>query len=249
MPKYHATDGRIRGYRGVALRAKIRREEPLCRHCLAIGRATATTQIDHIVPLSMGGSNGRENLQGLCDGCHDIKTAKESASGYGASTHPAWLEPSAIPLTIVCGPPCSGKTTYIAGRAEPDDIVIDIDTIARDLSPAYIHWSGMMTSDLLSRSIRVRNALLGTLARSTRRRAWLIVSAPTQEEREWWRLKLCGDVVLLDPGPAECKRRATARGTPLAAKGIDEWYAKAKRPWRRPRAPRVIGVDGWPVSD
>ncbi len=34
-------------------------------------------------------------------------------------------------LTVVTGPPCSGKTTYVRTRARPGDIVIDFDTMAQ----------------------------------------------------------------------------------------------------------------------
>ena len=37
-----------------------------------------TSQIDHILPLYQGGSNDRENLQGLCSPCHDTKTTQDS---------------------------------------------------------------------------------------------------------------------------------------------------------------------------
>jgi 5-methylcytosine-specific restriction protein A len=69
------TDLRIRGRKGVRLRERIRREEPLCRACLAAGRVSATTEIDHIVPLAKGGTNDRENLRGLCKDCHRAVTS------------------------------------------------------------------------------------------------------------------------------------------------------------------------------
>lgn len=68
---------RIRGRAGVKLRQQVRDEEPLCRACLAEGRTRATDEVDHIVPLSRGGSNARSNLQGLCDPCHKAKSDRE----------------------------------------------------------------------------------------------------------------------------------------------------------------------------
>ncbi|RSV15185.1 HNH endonuclease [Sphingomonas sp. ABOLF] len=68
---------RIRGRAGVKLRKQVRDEEPLCRLCLAEGRTRATEQVDHIVPLSRGGSNERSNFQGLCKPHHDAKSASE----------------------------------------------------------------------------------------------------------------------------------------------------------------------------
>lgn len=48
-------------------------EEPICRICAR----KASTQVDHIIPLCKGGTDERDNLQGVCDHCHDIKTAQD----------------------------------------------------------------------------------------------------------------------------------------------------------------------------
>lgn len=209
---------------------------------------TAATVPDHITPLAFGGADADDNIQCLCDDCHAIKSAYEDASRGGAANHPGWLRPSAIPLTIVCGPPCSGKTTHVTSRAGAADVVIDIDAIARSINPAYRHWEGMLQGDLLNKAIRVRNALLGSLSRMSTGRAWFIVSAPTQEERYWWRGKLCGEVVLLHPGVDECKRRAVERGTPGAVAGIGEWERRSRLPWQSKRDRVAVGTDGWPLS-
>ncbi|KQN37017.1 hypothetical protein ASG37_04985 [Sphingomonas sp. Leaf407] len=68
---------RIRGRAGVKLRTQVRMEEPMCRVCLAAGRTRATEEVDHIKPLSAGGSNDRSNFQGLCKPCHFEKSARE----------------------------------------------------------------------------------------------------------------------------------------------------------------------------
>jgi len=49
--------------------------------CQACGNAPATC-VDHIIPLSEGGTNERDNLRALCQSCHSRKTAKEDG-GYG----------------------------------------------------------------------------------------------------------------------------------------------------------------------
>lgn len=224
-------DQRIRGRKGQELRKARLMREPLCRHCYERGIITASVTPDHVIPLKDGGTESEINIQCLCEQCHAIKTAYEAAEGNGASNHPEWLRPSAIPITIVCGPPCSGKTTYVEQHAKPGDTIIDLDAIAKRLDPDYLPWTGALQGSLLNQAIRARNAILGSLSRATHGNAWLIVSAPTQAERDWWQAKLGGACALMDPGPPECKRRAMARGTPAAAKGIDDWYRKAKVPW------------------
>ncbi|HXH52550.1 MAG TPA: HNH endonuclease signature motif containing protein [Sphingomicrobium sp.] len=76
-----APDKRRRGRPAQRERAMILAEEPLCRLCGEAGRVSASEEVDHIVPLSQGGSEERSNKQGLCKPCHKAKTAAESAAG------------------------------------------------------------------------------------------------------------------------------------------------------------------------
>ncbi len=64
---------RTTGRKWMRMRHAVLVEEPVCRIC---GRR-ASVQVDHIVPLSKGGTDMRDNLQGVCDDCHDEKTAKD----------------------------------------------------------------------------------------------------------------------------------------------------------------------------
>ncbi len=225
---------RLSGRRAVELRHRRIDRHPLCEECLKRGITKCTEEIDHIVPLAFGGTDTDDNIQGLCLDCHQIKSASENASHEGAATHPDWLKPSAIPLTTVCGPPCSGKTTYVQANATASDIIIDLDSIYRRIKPDYQHWQDMLEASLISEGIRIRNAMLGSLAHQKIGTAWFIVSAPHAKEREWWKRKLGGSVLLLHPGTDECKARAISRGTPNAINGVDDWERKAKMPWLEP---------------
>jgi len=46
-----------------------------CRHCGDL--LQSTFEVDHIVPLHLGGSNETSNLQVLCCMCHALKSQKE----------------------------------------------------------------------------------------------------------------------------------------------------------------------------
>lgn len=65
------------------MRALVLLEEPLCRECLKVGGVSASVIADHIKPKAEGGSDDRSNYQGLCQGCSDVKTAREGKRGQG----------------------------------------------------------------------------------------------------------------------------------------------------------------------
>lgn len=72
-----------RGYRRLC--ASLLDAEPLCRYCRLEGRISPATLIDHIVALSLGGSNDRPNLAPACAECNAAKAIVEQrffARGY-----------------------------------------------------------------------------------------------------------------------------------------------------------------------
>jgi 5-methylcytosine-specific restriction protein A len=65
-----------RGY-GAAwqrLRRFVLERDPICRVC----RTNHSTEVDHLIPKSQGGTDEEHNLRGICGGCHATKTADES---------------------------------------------------------------------------------------------------------------------------------------------------------------------------
>ena len=61
------------------LRLLVLARDPVCRHP---GCTELSTDADHIVPRSQGGTDSLGNLQGLCHSHHSAKTAKEDG-GFG----------------------------------------------------------------------------------------------------------------------------------------------------------------------
>lgn len=64
-----------------AMRKRVMIEEPWCRECVRNGVSPPrrTTVADHMRNRAEGGTNDRENYQGLCDPHSKSKTAKEAA--------------------------------------------------------------------------------------------------------------------------------------------------------------------------
>lgn len=56
--------------------------EPLCRYCKALGRITAATVADHIVPHRGDRELFAGELQPLCQSCHSAVKQREERGGY-----------------------------------------------------------------------------------------------------------------------------------------------------------------------
>lgn len=65
----------------------LKRDGYLCQCCLRQERITQATQVDHIVGLAEGGSDGPDNLQSLCAPCHEAKSKAEAGRGRNGSRY------------------------------------------------------------------------------------------------------------------------------------------------------------------
>lgn len=82
---------RLSGRRLQARNERILAANPLCVCCQAKGRVRAAVEIDHRIPLHLGGQDTEDNLQALCKECHDQKSAQEArdrAEGVGMHVPP-----------------------------------------------------------------------------------------------------------------------------------------------------------------
>src|SRR5690349_18493319 len=83
---------RLRGRALQRLRKTVLAEQPLCP-CTRPGRAVLAVEVDHITPLSLGGTYERSNLQGLCEACHAAKTARETGRRAPAPRYSNEVDP------------------------------------------------------------------------------------------------------------------------------------------------------------
>lgn len=219
---------------------------PLCRLCQDLGRTTLATVVDHI--KSHKGNEvlmwDHRNWQPVCVPCHSLKTVTQDGGlNSGGSPHPEWLPPPACQVTLVTGPAGAGKSTYCETRRSANDIIIDLDQCV--LAVSGIHGHMNRNKDDLSRGLRYRNKLLASLAARRTGRAWVIVSAPSQKERDWWVGKLKAQVINLDPGLDVCLSRLPRDRQDIAR----QWYKQRERNnWVPAQSKKkAIGLDGWPV--
>ena len=59
---------------------RLKRDHYLCQVCLKKQPPifSAAYGVDHVIPVSEGGTDDEENLQAICRECHSLKTQKES---------------------------------------------------------------------------------------------------------------------------------------------------------------------------
>lgn len=75
-------------------RAEVLRRWPTC-HLRYDGCTVTSTQDDHVVPLSQGGTDDLANRRGACEHCHRVKSQREAAQARRAAT--AWPPPAPLP--------------------------------------------------------------------------------------------------------------------------------------------------------
>lgn len=131
-------------------------------------------------------------------------------------------------VIVVTGPPCGGKSTHITEHADPTDVVIDLDHIATALGypTDHIDWSEptphpARSAAMIARASLVKATLDGKLRA---RRVWIVDAVLSEIATVRYR-RAGATFARIDPGPAECHRRATTAGRPPATHDqIDRWY-------------------------
>ena len=196
------------------------RDQFTCQICGRLEGDTSKLVCDHVEPHRGDVDKFWSGpFQALCKPCHDgVKQKEEVAAraagldvygGKPASYRPDWLRPSVIPLTIVCGPPASGKNHYVRQHAGSADLVIDLDLIVANLSgqPASHTWD---RERWLQMALRKRNTMLGELSKQPAwSGAWLIMTEPNAERRAWWAETMKPKaIIVIEADEAQCMAHA-----------------------------------------
>ena len=134
-------------------------------------------------------------------------------------------------ITVVTGPPCGGKSTYIRENAKPGDIVIDMDEIARSVVfgdvGSHDYSEKVRLVARAARNAAVKQALL--VAQGERYLGvWIIHTDPGVDARSMYRAA-GATFVECNPGKAVCLERLKSRPVVnhvVARRAIDEYFAK-----------------------
>lgn len=204
-------------------------DEPLCRLCSENGKVKSATVVDHVKahkddPILFW---DRGNLRPLCKPCHDSKTARQDNDhAFGRwSRIPEWIGLPIIPVTLVCGPPGSGRTAYTEKHASRDSLIIDPAYIVSELSGRMPHESPI--DKWISPAMQQRNTMLASLSKPRARNypdAWVIVSAPRLSDRRKWRKILQPRMtIVLETSKEGCIERIANR-LDTDAKAVNAWW-------------------------
>lgn len=133
-------------------------------------------------------------------------------------------------ITVVTGPPCAGKTTYVAEHMKPGDVRLDWDLIQKaiggDDAPRLTDGTLHQMVFAVRRTI-IHNVTQGIwLKKTDDADAWMIHSTISRELLAEYE-QAGAEFTLLDPGEETCLQRADRDGDQAEAtrQAIRNWYA------------------------
>lgn len=167
---------------------------------------------DHITPIQLGGPQGGP-LTVLCQPCNSARGAKLPT-----------IAVAGLSVVLVAGPPCGGKSSFLAAHAGPDDLIVDYDAIAIALQPGGIsHGHRDLHRPFVCEA---RDAVLDRLMLGNHgiRRAWIINVAETRAKRDRYRQRYGAHVVLVMTPEDVCLSRALAERPAAWPTYIARWF-------------------------
>ena len=208
---------------------------PYCRLC-----GERASVVDHDPPHrgDIDAFWDRRRYRSLCWKHHQAKTGRETRERIArkkimATACRVERYPNLSPcpthtdiFTVVTGPPCSGKSTYILNNMAHGDVMVDFDRIAQAISPNSPNYEYPDHIRELVRAMRL-TAITHTLDTQTPNvRLWIIDTALNDHAEAIARYKRDGATVIeLDPGMDVCIERAERERPAEIVSIIRRWYA------------------------
>ena len=110
-------------------------------------------------------------------------------------------------ITIVCGPPASGKTTYVKNNMQLGDFVVDLDAIR--CAVAYAE-KDQQTENLMPTVLSLRDYIYNMIEfrKIETEHCWIIACLPKNEDRENLRRRFGASLICLEVSKTDCIHRA-----------------------------------------
>lgn len=110
-------------------------------------------------------------------------------------------------VVIVCGPPASGKTTYVKQKMKTGDCVVDLDYIKSSIS---MRGKTETTDNLLVTALKIRDFLYSEIEADKIQAptVWIIAGLPLEKDRVNMQARFNADIVCLDVPKETCLERA-----------------------------------------
>lgn len=126
-------------------------------------------------------------------------------------------------ITLVCGPPCAGKSTLVLAHQQTPDLVVDHDDLAVAAGSPVTHTHRQVYRD--AAELRAQQLIRHIARRAHAGDAWVIRTHPRLADRQRLADQLNADrVVVLNPGRDVVEQRAMLRTRPAHTLSIIAWW-------------------------
>lgn len=127
-------------------------------------------------------------------------------------------------VTLVCGPPCGGKSTFVAERAATSDVVLDQDEIARECGSGREWLHSVPQARSAGRKMR---GGIHDVAAMPDGRAWVIRCLASAHRRQLLAAQIRATSVIVVKPPIETVlERAAGRPNPAKTEVlVRRWFA------------------------
>lgn len=144
-------------------------------------------------------------------------------------------------LTLVIGPPASGKSTWVREQAKPGDIVIDFDALANTITPGdhgHDHLPHIIAVTKAARHAAITEAVKHRKSVGV----YIIHSTPSIRLIHKY-LYIGAELVIIDPGKETVLKRISNERPVLMQDLANKWYADFYRVTRAFPDYRLISVN------